>query len=49
MLGSKEYRAIKKSIIYDNYKNLYWSQKEFKEKLLQKIQSAYGLRAQVGA
>ena len=35
--------------IYDNYKNLYLSQKEFEEKPLQKVQSANVLRRQVGA
>ena len=49
MPGSKENLAIKKLNIYDNYNNLYLSQKEFEEKPLQKVQSANVLRVQVGA
>ena len=49
MLGSKDLDTFNNSDIYDTYKDLYLSEKERKEKLLQGIQSANGLKAQVGA
>ena len=49
MLGSKEIDKINNSDIYDTYKDLYLSEKERKEKLLQGIQLANGLKARVGA
>ena len=49
MLGSKEIDTINNSDIYDTYKDLYLSEKEREEKLLQGIQSANGLKARVGA
>ena len=49
MLGSKEIDTINNSDIYDTYKDLYLSEKEREEKLLQGIQSAIGLKARVGA
>ena len=52
MLGSKDIDTINnnnKSDIYDTYKDLYLSEKEREEKLLQGIQSANGLKARVGA
>ena len=49
MLGSKDIDTINNSDIYDTYKDLYLSQKEHEEKLLQGIQSANGLRARMGA
>ena len=41
--------TINNSDIYNTYKDLYLSEKEREEKLLQGIQSANGLKAQVGA
>ena len=49
MLGSKDIDTINNSDIYDTYKDLYLSEKEPEEKLLQGIQSANGLKARVGA
>ena len=49
ILGSTEIDTINNSDIYDTYKDLYLSKKEREEKLLQGIQSANGLKAQVGA
>ena len=49
MLGSKDIDTITNSDIYDTYKDLYLSEKECKEKLLQGIQPVNGLKAQVGA
>ena len=49
MFGSKYIDTINNSHIYDTYKDLYLSEKELEEKLLQGIQSANGLKARVGA
>ena len=49
MLGSKDIDTINNSDVYDTYKDLYLSEKEREEKLLQGIQSANGLKARVGA
>ena len=49
MLGSKDIDTINNSDIYKTYKDLYLSKKEREEKLLQGIQPANGLTAQVGA
>ena len=49
MLGSKEIDTINNTDIYDTYKELYLSEKEREKKLLQGIQPANGLKAQVGA
>ena len=49
MLGSKDIKTINNSDIYDTYKDLYLSEKEREEKLLQSIQLANGLKARVGA
>ena len=49
MLGSKDIDTINNSDFYDTYKDLYLSEKEREEKLLQGIHSANGLKAQVGA
>ena len=48
MLGSKYIDTINNSDIYDVYKNLYVTEEEREEKLLQGIQSANGLKARVG-
>ena len=48
MLGSKEIDTINNADIYDTYKDLYLSEKEREEKVLQGIQSANGLKARVG-
>ena len=45
MLGSKDTDTINNLDIYDTYKDLYLSEKEREEKLLQGIQSANGLKA----
>ena len=45
MLGSKDIDTINNSDIYDTYKDLYLSEKEREEKLLQGIQPANGLKA----
>ena len=49
MLGSKDIDTINNSDIYDTYKDLYLSENEREEKLLQAIQLANGLKAHVGA
>ena len=49
MLGSKDIDVINNSDIYDIYKDLYLSEKEREEKLLQGIQRGNGLNADVGA
>ena len=49
MLGSKDIDTTNNSDIYDTYKYLYLSEKERKEKVLQGIQSANGLKARMGA
>ena len=49
MLCSKEIDTINNSDIYDTYKDLYPNEKEREEKLLQGIQSANGLKRQLGA
>ena len=49
MLGSKDIDTSNNSHIYDTYKDLYFSEKEREEKLLQGIQPANGLKARVGA
>ena len=48
MLGSKEIDTINNADIYGTYKSLYLSEKE-REKLLQGIRSANGLKARAGA
>ena len=48
MLGSKNIDTINNSDIYDTYKDLYLSQKEREEKLLQGVQSASRLNARLG-
>ena len=48
MFGSKEIHTINNANIYDTYKDLYLSEKEREEKLLQIVQSANGLKAWVG-
>ena len=47
--GSKEIDVINNSCIYDAYKDLYLSEKERDESLLQGIQPANGLKAQLDA
>ena len=49
MLGSRDIDTINNSDIYDTYKDLYLSEKECREKLLQGIQLANGLKASLGA
>ena len=49
MLGLKDIDTINNSDIYDTYKDLYLSEKEHEEKLLQGIHSANGLKSQVDA
>ena len=49
MLGSKVIGTINNSDIYDTYKDLYLSEKEREEKLLQGIQPLNGLEARVCA
>ena len=49
MLGSTDIDTINNSDIYDTYKDLYLSEKEREEKLLQGIQPANGLKARLGA
>ena len=49
MLGSKDIDTINNSDVYDTYKDLYLSEKECEEKLLQGRQSATGLKVRVGA
>ena len=49
IFGSKENDTINNSDIYDTCKDLYLSEKEREEKLLQGVQSANGLKARAGA
>ena len=49
MLGSKNIDTINNSDIYDRYKDLYLSEKEREEKLLQGMQSANRLKTRLGA
>ena len=49
MLGLKDIDMIYGSGIYDTYKDLYLTEKEREEKLLQGIQSVNGLKSHVGA
>ena len=49
ILGSKEIDTINNSDIYDTYKDLYLSEKEHEQKVLQGIQSANGLKIRAGA
>ena len=49
VLGSKDIDRINNSDVYDTYKNLYFSEKEREEKLLQGTQSTNGLKARVSA
>ena len=48
-LGSKEIDVINNACIYDAYKDLYRSEKEREERLLQGIQVTNGLKARLGA
>ena len=48
MLGSKQIDTINNSDIYDTYKDLYLSEKEREERLLQGIESTNGLKARMG-
>ena len=48
MLASTDTDTINNSDIYDTYKDLYLSEKEREEELLQGIQSANGLKARLG-
>ena len=48
MLGSTDIDTINNWDIYDTYKDLYLSEKEREEKLLQGLQSANGLKARLG-
>ena len=47
--GSKEIDVINNSCIYDAYKDLYLSEKERDESLLQGVQPANGLKARLDA
>ena len=49
MLGSKDIDTINNSDVYDTYKDLYLSKEEHEKTLLQCIQLANGLKAQMGA
>ena len=49
MLGTKQIDTINNADIYDTCEDLYLSEKERKEKLLQGIQSANDLKARAGA
>ena len=49
MLGSKDIDTTNNSDIYETHNDLYLSEKEHEEKLLQRIQPANGLKARVGA
>ena len=49
MFGSMDIDTINNSDIYDTYEDLYLSEKECEERLLQGIQSANGLKARLGA
>ena len=48
-LGSKEIDVINNACIYGTYKDLYLSEKEREERLLQGIQPNNGLKARLGA
>ena len=48
MVVSKDADTINNSDVYDTYKDLYLSEKELEEKLLQGIQSVNGLKVRVG-
>ena len=48
-LGSKEIDVINNACIYDAYKDLYLSEKEREERLLQGIQVINGLKARLSA
>ena len=48
-LGSKEIDVINNACIYDAYKDLYLSEKEREERILQGIQLANGLKARLGS
>ena len=45
MIGSKDIDTISNLNVYDTYNDLYLSETEREEKLLQGIQSANGLKA----
>ena len=47
--GSKEIDVINSACIYDTHKDFYLSEKEHEERLLQGLQLANGLKAQLGA
>ena len=49
MLGSTDIDTVNNSDIYDTYKDLYLSEKEGEERVLQGIQSANGLKARLVA
>ena len=49
MLGSKDIDTINNSDIYDMYKDLYLTEKDCEEKLLQDIHLPNDLKARVGA
>ena len=49
MLGLKDIDTINNSDVYNTGKDLYLSEKEREEKLLQGIQSANGLKSRLGA
>ena len=49
MLGSTNIDTINNSNIYDTYKDLYLSEKEREERLLQGIQSPNRLKVRLGA
>ena len=48
-LGSTNIDTINNSDVYDTYKDLYLSEKEREERLIQGIQSSNGLKARLGA
>ena len=48
-LGSTNIDTINNSDVYDTYKDLYLSEKEREERLIQGIQPANGLKARLGA
>ena len=48
-LGSKEIDVINNACIYSAFKDLYLSEKEHEERLLQGIQPGKGLKARLGA
>ena len=48
VLGSKDIDTINNSDIYEKYKDLYLSEKEREERILQGIQPANGLKARLG-